>query len=781
MGCVLALALVAGPEAGAHDYTFTTIAGNAGYGSSDGPGSAARFYQPSGIAVDAGGNLLVTDAFNAAIRKLTLTGTNWVVSTIAGRAGITGSADGTNGTARFDYPFAVAAAPNGNVFVTDVNNSTIRKLTLTGANWMVSTIAGSAGNSGSDNGSNSVARFNGPLGAAADALGNLLVADAYSHTIRKLTPVGTNWAVTTIAGLAETPGSDNGTNDAALFSSPFGMAVDTGGNAYVADNGNHTIRKLSFVGTNCVVTTIAGKAGFSGSVNGANDVARFNGPAGVAVDAAGHVYVAEWGNSVIRKLTPVGTNWVVSTIAGFIGGSADGTNNAAQFFQPYGIAVDTNGIVYVADSSNNTIRKLTPLGTDWVVTTIAGLTGGLGNADGTNIAARFSNPHPGAVDSAGNVYVADSESYRIRKLMPVGSDWLVTTIAGSGSGNNDGTNGAAQFFFPQGLTADTNGNLFVADTFNSTIRKLTPAGTNWVVTTIAGQVGSFSSDDGTNSDARFNGPYALAADASGNVFVADTFNNTIRKITPTGTNWVVTTIAGMAGFGNSGSDDGTNSVARFKSPIGIVAGNGGAVFVADTDNSTIRKLTPVGTNWVTTTITGLVTNAGSADGTNGVARFNGPAGLATDASGNVFVADQGNSTIRKLTPSGTNWVVTTIGGAAEVYGNADGTGTNAIFSGPSSLAVDSAGRIFVGDNNTIRLGQQLVPLVQGPLLQIALAGNQVILSWPSWASNYSLETTNALPGGLPWAALNGATLSGTNYVRTNPISGSAAFFRLHQQ
>lgn len=780
----LALTLAVAPGIPAQEYTFTTIAGNGGYGSSDGPGSTARFYQPLGIVVDSGGNLLVTDANNSTIRKLTLTGTNWVVSTIAGRAGITGTNNGPGSSARFNSPSGVATGPAGNVFVTDAYNYTVRKLTPPGSDWAVSTIAGSAGNSGTDNGTNDVARFNSALGAAVDGSGNVLVADTSNHTIRKLTPVGPNWAVTTIAGLAENPGDANGTNNNAMFNGPIGIALDSGGNAFVADSGNHTIRKLSFVGTNCVVSTIAGQAGDSGTANGTNNTARFYGPTGVAVDTGGNLYVAEWGNSRIRKVTPVGTNWVVSTIAGSFGGSADGTNSDAKFFQPYGIAVDTNGIVYVADTSNNTIRKLTPVGTNWVVTTIAGLAAGtVSSVDGTNSNARFSDPYPGAVDNAGNVYVADSGNSTIRKLTRIGADWVVQTIAGFPQfhGNSDGTNSAARFFFPYALAADASGNLYVADTFNSIIRKVTPEGTNWIVTTIAGLPGGGAgSADGTNSEARFNGPFGITTDTAGNVFVADTSNNKIRKLTPDGTNWVVTSIAGLAGFGNSGSADGTNNVARFKSPQGIARGSGGVLFVTDTDNNTLRKLTPQGTNWVVTTIAGLAGSFAHADGTNSVARFAGPAGIAIDAAGNLYVSDRGNATVRKVTPSGTNWVVTTIGGLTGVYGNADGTSTNALFNGPNSLVVDSTGRLFIGDNNAIRLGEQLAAPVQGPLLKIFLAGNQAVLSWPSWASNYSLETTNALPGGLPWAVLGGATLSGTNYFKTNPVSGNS-FFRLHQQ
>lgn len=769
----------------AQDYTFTTLAGNAGFGSMDGMGSAARFYQPSGLAIDAAGNLFVGDTYNGTIRKLAPVGTNWLVSTLAGRAGDAGTVDGTNRAARFNNPFGVATGSGGAVFVADANNNTVRKLAPIGPDWVVTTIAGSGGNSGTNNGTNGSARFSYPLGAAVDANGNLLVTDAGNHVIRRLAPEGTNWVVTTIAGEPETAGDANGTNATAQFSGPLGIAVATSGDAFVADSGNHIIRKLTFSGSNCVVSTIAGLPGSPGAVDGTNAGARFSSPTGIAVDAAGNVFVTEWGSSLIRKIAPSGTNWVVSRVAGSFPGFADGTNNAAKFFQPYAVVVSTNGILYVADTANNLIRKITPVGADWVVTTIAGLAGGGSAVDGTNAAARFSDPYPGAFDNAGNLYIADSGSSTIRKLASVGTDWVVTTIAGFpyAQGADDGTNSLAHFRYPYALTADPSGNLYIADTYNSTIRKASLIGSDWVVSTLAG-VGGFGGagdSDGTNTDARFNAPFGIAADAAGNVLVADTSNNKIRKLTFNGSSWVTTTLAGLAGFGNSGSVDGTNTSARFMSPQGIVAGAGGVLYVTDTGNNTLRKLTPQGTNWIVTTIAGEAGSFASVDGTNSAARFAGPAGLAMDAAGNLYISDRGNALLRKATPVGTNWVVTTIGGAPGIYGNADGVGTNALFYGPNSLVVDGAGRIFMGDNNSIRMGELVVPAVLGPKLSIALLGDQAVLSWPSWASDYSLETTNALPGGLPWVVLSGATLSGTNYYRTSAISGAASFFRLHRQ
>jgi sugar lactone lactonase YvrE len=340
--------------------------------------------------------------------------------------------------------------------------------------------------------------------------------------------------VTTLAGSAAAPpGYADGAGSTARFYSPIGIAVDGTGNVFVADQGNSVIRKITPAG---VVTTFAGSAGLRESVDGAGTDARFSDPETVAVDRTGNLFVAEYMNNTIRKITPAG---VVTTFAGSAGlrGSADGTGTDARFYGPMGVAVDAAGNVFVADGNNMTIRKITPAGG---VTTFAGTAGpcGSGTGDGTGTAARFCGPNGIAVDGAGNVFVADSGGITIRKITPAG---VVTTLAGStsSSGIVDGTGTAASFSLTSGVVTDAAGNLFVADTGHNTIRKITPAG---VVTTVAGsveivpagQMGQKGSVDGTGTSAQFNEPMGLAVDGSGNIFVADTFNNTIRKITPTG-------------------------------------------------------------------------------------------------------------------------------------------------------------------------------------------------------------------------------------------------------
>ena len=340
------------------------------------------------------------------------------------------------------------------------------------------------------------------------------------------------------------------------------------------------------------IRTLAGLSS-AGYLDATGTNAQFNGINNSAVDSAGNVFVADAYNSVIRKVTPAG---VVSTFAGNgKPGSRDGTGTDARFSQVQGLAIDGSDTLYVADSGNNTIRKITPAG---VVTTLAGLAGTPGSADGAGSAARFSFPRAVAVDAAGaNIYVADSGNSTIRKVTAAG---VVTTLAGlaGSSGSVDGTGSAARFRFSGGITVDGSGNVFVADTNNSTIRQVTPGG---VVTTYAGQASIPGNTDGTGVAARFSFANGVIADGAGNLFVADTGNGRIRQIAPGG---VVTTLAGS---GAPGTADGTGSAARFFQPNGITVTSGGTLFVADTGNNLLRKIT---TGAVVTTVAGYNASSG---------------------------------------------------------------------------------------------------------------------------------------------------------------------------
>jgi sugar lactone lactonase YvrE len=254
--------------------------------------------------------------------------------------------------------------------------------------------------------------------------------------------------------------------------------VDSADNVYVADVGNHTVRKITPVGTNWVVSTFAGSAGIQGSADGAGSHARFSYPGGVAADSAGKVYVADSGNDTVRKITSAG---VVSTIAGspLSTGSADGTGSTARFSQPEGVAADIAGNVYVADTGNSTIREINSAS---VVSTLAGATGSEGSANGAGSDARFNRPYGAAMDSASNLYVADSANDTIRKITSGGNVSTVAGLAGN-QGSTDGAGTDARFSNPRGVAVDTGGNIYVADYGNNTIRQVTAAG---IVSTLAG-------------------------------------------------------------------------------------------------------------------------------------------------------------------------------------------------------------------------------------------------------------------------------------------------------
>ena len=329
----------------AEDYAIVTLVGTSNVsGSADGtPGS---FRNPYGIAIDAAKNLYVSDTLNNTIRKITPAR---VVSTLAGSAGTFGSTDGTAGAARFNFPVGLAADSSGNVYVADSKNFTIRKITAAG---VVSTYAGAPFLLGANDGPIATARFFLPYGVAVDSSGNVYVADGGNHVIRKITAAG---VVSTLAGAALQSGFTDGSGAAARFSTPWGVAVDTSGNVFVADSLNNAIRKVTPAG---VVTTYAGNSGNGGGLDGAAATARFNQPRGLSVDATGTVLVADYGNSVIRLITPGGT---VSTLAGATGiiGEVDSVGSAARFYDTTDVVAD-GSTIYVVDSSNNLIRKGVP-------------------------------------------------------------------------------------------------------------------------------------------------------------------------------------------------------------------------------------------------------------------------------------------------------------------------------------------------------------------------------------------------------------------------------------
>jgi len=338
-------------------------------------------------------------ARSAAVKATTV---SIMVSTFAG-SGASGNDDGQGTAATFNFPYSLAVDPSGNLFVTNSNSHTIRKITPAG---LVSTFAGTAGTYGSTDSSGGTPQFRQPLGVGTDTSGNVYVADSDNNTVRKITPAG---YVTTLAGTAGVTGHADGTGPAASFNGIYSVAADAAGNLYVTDSNNFSIRKCTPAG---VVSTLAGDYSTSGSDDGNGNAATFSMPAGAAADGQGNVYVSDIGNHNIRKITPAG---VVTTLAGDYNntGNADGTGTAATFFYPTGIAVDAWGTIYVADRNNALIRKITQTG---VVTTIAGRAGS-GDADGTAAEAMFTMPCGICVDADGNLYVSDITLNKVKKIV----------------------------------------------------------------------------------------------------------------------------------------------------------------------------------------------------------------------------------------------------------------------------------------------------------------------------------------------------------------------------
>jgi TolB-like protein/Flp pilus assembly protein TadD len=358
---------------------------------------------------------------------------NWIAASIglalllAGLAYLLSSRFSPSGETRdlaLGRPAGIALSADGIVYVADFSQHAIRQINPNGG---LTPLAGATGLTGSTNGAGTTARFFHPADVAIARDGNLYVADTNNHLIRKITPAG---VVSTLAGRAGEPGSEDGPGTAARFRFPTSVALDREENAYVADFANHTIRKITPEGT---VSTLAGSAGEPGSADGAGTTARFNQIHGVSVDGAGNVYAADFGNHTIRKISANGA--VVSTLAGLAEnpGSTDGAGNVARFSAPYDVAVDDNGIVFVADTSNHTIRRITPTG---VVTTLAGVAGNVGSSDGIAGAAKFAVPAGVTLDRTGNIYIADFGNQAIRKI---NRDAVVSTMAVRTAPSSEGT------------------------------------------------------------------------------------------------------------------------------------------------------------------------------------------------------------------------------------------------------------------------------------------------------------------------------------------------------
>jgi sugar lactone lactonase YvrE len=633
--------------------TLSLIAGSLhGGGHVDGVGTAARFDGPRALAADGNGNVYVADTGNCTIRKVVVA--TGQVTTLAGTPGSCSPVDGTGAQAGFAAPGALAIDGSGNLFVAD--GRTIRRVVV--GSGEVTTLAGLAdtacatGN-GIGDGIGAPAVFCGLSGLAVDTVGNLYASETTGNMIRKV--VVATGEVTTVAG-SGSPGSADGTGAAASFDGPGALAIDADGNLFVADgNLGHDDLAIREVATASGVVTTLGtitSAGFS-----------LDAPGGLAVDGVGNLYasavgvivrvvVATWEESELTGVSLAPSEYPALSITGiFFGLAADGPNN-----------------LYVADTSSDTIRRVAiPTG---MVTTLAGADEALGGADGTGAMATFTQPNALVEDLAGSLYVADTNNQTIRQVnIETG---VTTTLAGSlgVSGAADGRGAEASFDQPSGLAIDREGNLYIADTGNCTIRKLVIPSA--IVTTLAGSPSVPGSADGTGTGARFNKPTGLALDGAGNLFVADTANFTIRRvIVATG---AVTTLAGSPGV--LGYATGRGSDATFQNPTGLALDGAGGLYVADLN--LIRKV-DVNSGVVSTSTNDFLDSA----------MLN---GVAIDGAGHLFVADAGSSRIEQVEIQ-TSLVTTLVGPQGSDNADVLGALPAGLFS-PKGLVIGSGGELF---------------------------------------------------------------------------------------
>jgi uncharacterized protein (TIGR03437 family) len=437
---------------------------------------------------------------------------------------------------------------------------------------VIATVAGSGTYGyGGDNGPAATAQLDYPYGVAVDSAGNLYIPDASNNRIRKVS----NGLIVTVAGSGTSGyGGDNGPAIGAQLSNPYGAAVDSAGNLYIADLGNSRVRKVS----NGVIATVAGGGSAVGD-NGPPASAQLYSPNGVAVDSAGDVYIADPGNNRVRKVS----NGAIVTVAGngTYGFSGDsGLAASAQLNAPNGVAVDSSGNLYIADTGNNRIRQVS----NGMIATVAGNgTQGFSGDNGPATNAQLSSPNGVAVDSAGSLYIADLGNNRVRKV----ASGVIATVAGNGAYGFSGDNGpgaAAQLYYPEGVTVDAAGNLYIADQWNGRIRKVS----NGVITTVAGNgTAGFGGDNGPATSAQLHYPAGVASDAAGHLYIVDTNNQRIRKVS----NGVIATVAGNGTPGYSG-DNGPATAAQLNWPSGAAVDSAGNLYIADTTNGRVRVLSP---------------------------------------------------------------------------------------------------------------------------------------------------------------------------------------------
>lgn len=606
-----------------------------------------------GITVDPSGYVYVSDTARHQVARIAPSGEfRYIAGT--GRAGFSGDGGPAN-EAALNSPYGLAADRSGNLYIADLQNGRIR---VVSADGRIRTVAGGGTTLVTAAGASATAAtLNSPRNIAVDAAGNLYVSEFEGHRILRLT---TDGRIAPFAGTGISGPATEGNALNVTFSYPAGLHMDNANNLYVADSSNHAIRRI----TNGQVTTVrlqtpgllnlptgvtmdpsgnlyAASSGFDHALRvsplGNADIV-VPGARDLAVDASGNLLVIS--ASMVRKVTSAGATTVIAGSSSQFRGDG-GAANQALLFQPSDIKPDRAGGWFIADAGNHRVRRISASG---VITTVAG-TGiaGFSGDDGPAIQARLSNPQSIAADSEGNLYIADTDNHRIRR---VGTNGVITTVAGAGiAGFNGDLRPAleAQLNRPASIAFDSIGWLLISDTGNHRICRLLPSG---VLVSIAGSsAAGYTGDGGPASAARLNLPRGLATDSQDNLYVADSANHCVRRITLNG---IITTYAGNGRMGFTG--DGQKAIeASFTNVLGVAVDATGNLFISDADTLRIRRVSAAG---IVITVAGSGLRGSSGDGGAALqARLDDPLGLAVDATGAILIADRLNNRIRRLLPS----------------------------------------------------------------------------------------------------------------------------------
>ncbi|MGC8761078.1 MAG: SMP-30/gluconolactonase/LRE family protein [Bryobacteraceae bacterium] len=662
-----------------------TVAGRSGLGDG-GPAVDALLREPAAVLFDREGNLYISDTFHHRIRKVA---PNGMVSTVAGTGNPGWGGDG--GPAIYgslSYPSALAIDPAGNLYVVEPFAQRIRKVSADGK---LTTLAGTGqfGFEG-DGGPALKARFNGPDGIAADREGNVYVSDSYNHRIRRIDPDG---RITTIAGTGDGGyGGDGGPATAAMLNYPGALAVDNAGNLFVADTLNQRVRRIDRSG---IIETVVGNGSFGYPRNGELALeAAIPYVKGLAFDGAGNLYLSFPSDGRIRMVNRDGQMWTLAGDGSF-GFNGDGMLPlATQLALPGGIAVDRMGSLYVADRLNDRVRKIVPYRS---VTTVAGRgAAGFAGDGGPAAEAKLSSPEALALGPDGTLHVSDRDNHRLRAILP---DGKIQTEAGNGQmfpRMETAPARLAPLAYPTGLVVDARGNALIASRLYHAIFQLTPTGS---LLQIAGNssLPFYAGDGGDARQASFAAPLGMTMDREGNLYVADSMNHAVRRITPAG---IISTVAGTGEAGFSG-DNGPATAARLSHPSSVAVDRHGNLYVADTYNSVIRRIDPTGT--ISTVLGGgfLPWPLGVPGGRTQLAF---PRGVAVDPENNLYVSDTGHHRVLRMTTEG--MITLVAGGQSGLSGGDGGDGDSAVGSllhGPAGLAWGPSGVLYVADQGNHRV------------------------------------------------------------------------------